>query len=249
MDKKLFETIYNNLKSRVEWCDNNLGKLTTKEDVENLTLKQFKAIKDKCVELQSDMDKIYTELNHIYGMGNLDVRQQSKLISMMKKFTIYRSDIKSIASFNKPGEIPNLVDRSEYKLSILADCKLVEDERRGIKVEVSKDTSEIDRLIRNNKLPFIYYGYVSPNCRNQIELKVNKYDNKVVDEFKKDMKTIFNQGVADNVINKICGSGQYLGLNWRDQDGYYQTIIDKSNPGLKPMVQFYDEKLRALETY
>ena len=44
MESKLFETIYSNLKKRVDWCDTNLGPIKSKTDLENLSLKNYQAI-------------------------------------------------------------------------------------------------------------------------------------------------------------------------------------------------------------
>lgn len=228
MEKKLFETIYNNLQSRVEWCDNNLGNILCKNDLENLTLKQYQSLLKGCKNLMSDMDKIYTEINHIYGMGNLTVQQQSRLISIMRRFTNYRSDIKCLATHNDVNTIPNIPTKSTYQLSVLANAKLVrnirgndeEDEEDKLKEEVT-EVSEMNDVVKqtiitaiNNKLP---YNIVrEENDVNVLEVRFDVDDVSTVDQVNKEIATLFDEKrpKRKNFLKQVCKLGEHYKFNW-----------------------------------
>lgn len=124
MKKEYFDVIMENLQQRVDTAKNYLDDIITKDDLLKLPLKQVQETISICKVLQKDMDKIYVDLHHIFGMGNLSVIQSSKLISLMNEFVSYRSDIKAIASIKEINNIPNLPTTSSYTLTVLGDIKL-----------------------------------------------------------------------------------------------------------------------------
>ena len=205
MESKLFETIYNNLKSRVDWCNKTLGPIKSKADLEKMSLKKYQAILKMCKTLMSDMDKIYTELNHIYGMGNLTVQQQSKLISMMRKFTNYRSDIKCLASHKDINSVPNIPSTSTYQLSVLADTVL------SRSVRCDKSNKETDNTEINNILP--YYSFEGSS---KMKVTVDITDQENIKNVWKVVGLAMEQnvGTMNRFRNQIFKLGDHYGLKW-----------------------------------
>lgn len=136
MEKEKFEKIINNLEERIEQCYSYLGYIVNKKDLEEITVNDLKNLITFCRSEQGKMDTILTtELYHILGMGNLTVQQQNKLISNLKKYMYYRSDIKAIAcNATDVTKLPDLPTNSEYKLTILGDFKLKSEKRKELKI-------------------------------------------------------------------------------------------------------------------
>lgn len=237
MDKILFETIYNNLKSRVEWCDINLGPITKKEDLENLSASSYIKIKNKCKEYLADMDKIYTELNHIYGMGNLTVRQQSQLYSIMKKFTNYRSDIKCLATHSDPNTLPSIPKSREYDLTVLAKCKLKQKARGAEGVE------PITTYVADN--PSRYYSYLNGN-KDKIKIEVKLGDQASQDDIRHQFALCMgskNQG--KKFTNKMQTGGTANGIIWSVLGGVSSTVLCKSEPSQLIFFEHYQKLLES----
>lgn len=141
MDKEIFKTIEDNLNVRVTWCKDNLAHIKGPDDFKQLSIMQYNKLIDECKDMQSQMDKIYCEFRHLITMGNLTVRQQSSLCSLMREFSNYRTDIKIIAGKNKIS-IPDLPTVSTYKLSLLGNITLTSKPRGERYFIVSEDDIE-----------------------------------------------------------------------------------------------------------
>ncbi len=223
MESKLFETIYNNLKKRVDWCNTNLSPIKSKDDLANLTVKRYQEILNKCKSLISDMDKIYTELNHIYGMGNLTVQQQSKLVSMMRKFTKYRSDIKSLASHKDIHSLPTIPTISSYQLSILASGVLTSNgEIINVPNNVDNKVKVVDNKVdvvdneddTTNLLPYYYFDKVKEADRLNIKVDITDQEN-IQNVFKTvGLATGQKMGTEIRFRNLIFKLGEHYGINW-----------------------------------
>lgn len=137
MKKEQFEQVYENLEKRVTWCDKYLGPIKSKEDLLKLSLKDYLELISECKTLMSEMDKIYAELQHIHGMGNLSAMQQGKLLKLTNQFSTYRSDIKCLSANATLDKIPDIPTSAKYKLSVLGDFTLTRPARG------SKAVSEI----------------------------------------------------------------------------------------------------------
>jgi hypothetical protein len=131
-----FNLIYENLKSRVDWCDEHLGPILCKKDLLRLTLEQYIELIGRCKTLKSEMDKIYAEWYHIIGMGNLSAVQNGKLFALIKRFSLYRSDIKCLADNASMDKIPDIPTSSKYKLTVLGDFTLTRESRGQAESEV-----------------------------------------------------------------------------------------------------------------
>lgn len=237
MEVKLFEEIYNNLMERANWCDTVLGPIKSKSDLENISVKQYLEMKDKCKTLLSDMDKIYTEFEHIIGMGNLTVQQQSKLLSAMRKFTNYRSDIKCIAAHSDANSVPTLPGLSTYQLSVLSNTTLVRGDR-GQDVVVKKDKG-------NNKLPYIYY--LNQN-KTQMVLEYCITNAEQKRQIAEDFAIAFGE-VDPTFYNNMSKLGNHNGLVFTtSQKGstWMKTILECSCVRLKPIIDYYKSKLEEV---
>ena len=225
METKLFETIYGSLKKRVDWCDENLKPLHGNDSIQTLQVKEFSDMVVKATSYMSEMDKIYTEINHIYGMGNLTVCQQSKLMSMMNRFTSYRSDIKYLAGYNNVKSTPKLPEKSEYKLTTLADVTLVrygdicrvkvkEEKPKEVNTEINDSLKQTIITAINNKLP---YNIVhEADDVNVLEVRFDVDDVATVDQVNKDIANLLNESKPKrkNFLKQVCKLGDHYKFNW-----------------------------------
>lgn len=225
MDSKLFETIYGNLEKRVNWCDEKLKPLHGNDSIQTLQVKELSDIVVTATSYMSEMDKIYTEINHIYGMGNLTVCQQSKLMSMMNRFTSYRSDIKYLAGYNNIKNAPKLPEKSEYKLTTLADVTLV---RYGdickvkVKEEKPKEVSdELNDALKQTLINAINniqpYNIVhEADDVDMLEVRFSVDDFATVDQVNKDISTLLNESrpKRKNFLKQVCKLGEHYKFNW-----------------------------------
>lgn len=132
MDKVLFDQCIVNFNKIISNCHTYLDNLECKADIENLTLKQIQDLKKFCVKEQSQQDKIFSEIRHLLGMGNLSPVQTSQLIKCYKEYASFRSDIKNIANhLNSINDIPDIPTKAEYELTILGNFKLTSTLRCG----------------------------------------------------------------------------------------------------------------------
>lgn len=231
MDSKLFETIYGNLEKRVNWCDENIKPLREGDTLQNLSVKQFNTLITNASNYMSEMDKIYAEVNHIYGMGNLTVCQQSQLMSMMKRFSYYRSDLKYLSSYNNFKVEPKLPDKSEYKLSVLADVtfkrvgekcsaklgKVVEKKKEE---EVEVEVEDLDSLKQtlNNAINNIQPYNIVHEADNvdMLEVRFNIDDLQTIDQVNKDISTLLNESrpKRKKFLKQVCKLGEHYKFKW-----------------------------------
>lgn len=233
MESALFEQIYGNLLTRATWCDENLGPIKCQDDFKQISVGKYFEILDKCKVLLSDMDKIYTEFEHIIGMGNLTVQQQSKLLSAMRKFTNYRSDIKAIASHTDPNSVPVLPGLSTYQLSVLSNTTLVRGDR-GKDIVVEKD--------KTKKLSYVYY--LNQN-KTQMVLEYCTTNQDQKRQIAEDFAIAFGK-VDESFFNSLNKTGNHHGLVFTtSQKGptWMKTIIECGCTRLKPLVDYYRTKI------
>ena len=98
MEKEKFEKIIRDLEVRAVICERRLERLTSKEDLLALPLKDFIDLKNFCQEEQGRMDKVNNDLYHLVGMGGLTPIQLQKFCGLVKRYLAFRSDIKYLAS-------------------------------------------------------------------------------------------------------------------------------------------------------
>lgn len=149
MDKALFDQCIVNFNKIISNCHTYLDNLECKADIENLTLKQIQELKKFCVKEHSQQDKIFSEIRHLLGMGNLSPVQTSQLLKCYREYSSFRPDIKNIANhLNDINDIPNIPIKSEYELTVLGNFKLVSTLRCG-KEELATTIKEssVDSII------------------------------------------------------------------------------------------------------
>lgn len=115
MEKEKFEKIIKDLEVRVAICEKRLEPLTSKEDLLSLPLKDFIELKNFCQEEQGRMDKVNTDLYHLIGMGGLTPIQLQKFCGLVKKYLVFRSDVKYLASLVISDTNINFPQISSYK--------------------------------------------------------------------------------------------------------------------------------------
>ena len=128
MEKEKFEKIMEDLEVRVVICKRRLERLTSKEDLLALPLKDFIDLKNFCQEEQSRMDKVNNDLYHLIGMGDFTPIQLQKFCSLVKKYLVFRSDVKYLASLVISDTNINFPQASEYK-TYLGQIKLTSEPR------------------------------------------------------------------------------------------------------------------------
>lgn len=123
MEKEKFEKIIRDLEVRVVVCERRLEHLTSKEDLLALPLKDFIDLKNFCQEEQSRMDKVNNDLYHLVGMGGFTPIQLQKFCALVKRYLVFRSDIKYLASLVIADTNINFPALSSYK-TYLGQIKL-----------------------------------------------------------------------------------------------------------------------------
>jgi hypothetical protein len=123
MVKENFDKIISDLELRISMCEKHLGNITTKSELLQLQLCEFLKLKNFCQEEHSRMDKINSDFYHLIGMGNLTPIQTQKLCGLIRKYLVYRSDIKFIASVIITDYNFTFPTTSEYK-TFLGNIKL-----------------------------------------------------------------------------------------------------------------------------
>lgn len=123
MEKEKFEKIIRDLEVRVVICERRLELLTSKEDLLALPLKDFIELKNFCQEEQGRMDKVNTDLYHLIGMGGFTPIQLQKFCGLVKRYLVFRSDIKYLASLTITDTNINFPAVSSYK-TYLGQIKL-----------------------------------------------------------------------------------------------------------------------------
>lgn len=128
MEKEKFEKIIRDLEVRVVICERRLELLTSKEDLLALPLKDFIELKNFCQEEQSRMDKVNNDLYHLIGMGGFTPIQLQKFCSLVKRYLLFRSDVKYLASLVISDTNINFPQTSNYK-TYLGQIKLESEAR------------------------------------------------------------------------------------------------------------------------
>lgn len=145
MEAKTFEIIMTNFNNILEECHSHLDNIKTTKDLEKISLKEAKELFTYCKKAQSTQDKVFCDVRHLLGMGNLTPVQTSQLIKCFKEYSSFRSDIKAIASnLSSISNLPKLPSTSTYDLVVLGPIKLTS-ELRGYKCSsqiITKSTKE-----------------------------------------------------------------------------------------------------------
>ena len=144
MDKTLFEGCINRFNRIIDRCHLVLDKVITRDDILKMPLGDVQTLKQFCTEEQSKQDKIFSEVRHLLGMGNLSPVQTSQLIKCFKEYSAFRSDIKTIAMhLESITDLPGLPSKAKFKLEILGDFELVSQLRGGKEEESTTVTMDV----------------------------------------------------------------------------------------------------------
>lgn len=211
MNKNDFDTIKNNLQSRIDICEANLGNIDTTEDLESLPVSTLRKLRSFCEEELNIMDKVaQVELYHILGMGNLSAIQTSTFIGLMKKYLEYRPLLKSLVfSYTTLYDIPELPRKTSYKCTVLGITLL----------SGAGDTIVDDVPVNTNKLPYIIED-------NKIKVPLER-----LREFY-DMRGEFGcqLGKLEDLRNAIYTHNSYWGISWESHsDGIAVGLLSSQN--------------------
>lgn len=128
MNKESFDKIVKDLETRISMCEKKLDKIASKETLLNISLKEFIELRNYCQEEQGRMDKVNNDLYHLIGMGDFTPIQLQKFCGLIKKYLVYRSDIKYLASLSTIDLNINFPQASEYN-TYLGQIKLTSEPR------------------------------------------------------------------------------------------------------------------------
>lgn len=128
MNKESFDKIVRDLEIRISMCEKKLDTLKTKNDLFAISLKDFIDLKNFCQEEHSKMDKVNSDLYHLIGMGGLTPIQLQKLCGLVRKYLVYRSDIKYLACLSTIDFNINFPQASDYK-TYLGQIRLTSEPR------------------------------------------------------------------------------------------------------------------------
>lgn len=195
MKKEEYKIIVNNLTTRIENCKKYLDKVLSTEDLSNLSIKEFLALKSFCKQEQIDMTEIcMVDLYHILGMGELSTRQTRNFLNLLKEYTTYRSDMKCICSITDIESLPKLPTYSKYTLHKLGSITL-QSKGRGTSeaVIIDDDMTSIEDY-RKAK-------------RDDVSIKL-KFDSIMLEG---NILTL-NTNEADKLVPIICGTAKLENL-------------------------------------
>ena len=117
MEEKLFYKVTDKLNDLISSSEAHV--IRSKEEFDNLSLKQLRTRIENAKKIISDMDIIMqVEMYHILGMGDLTMSQQSIFISKIKKLCSYRSYLKAIAGYQIQST-PTIPEKSNYNCKVL----------------------------------------------------------------------------------------------------------------------------------
>ena len=128
MNKENFDKIVKDLETRISMCEKKLDKIASKETLLNISLKEFIELRNYCQEEQGRMDKVNNDLYHLIGMGGLTPIQLQKFCGLVKKYLVYRSDIKYLACLSTIDLNINFPQASDYK-TYLGQIRLTSEPR------------------------------------------------------------------------------------------------------------------------
>lgn len=123
MEKEKFDKIVKDLENRISMCEKKLDKIDSKETLLNISLKEFIGLRNYCQEEQSKMDKANNDLYHLIGMGDFTPIQLQKFCSLVRKYLVFRSDVKYLASLVISDTNISFPQKSNYK-TYLGQIKL-----------------------------------------------------------------------------------------------------------------------------
>lgn len=128
MNKENFDKIVKDLETRISMCEKKLDKIASKETLLNISLKEFIELRNYCQEEQGRMDKVNNDLYHLIGMGGLTPIQLQKFCGLVKRYLVYRSDIKYLACLSTIDLNINFPQASDYK-TYLGQIRLTSEPR------------------------------------------------------------------------------------------------------------------------
>lgn len=128
MNKESFDKIVKDLETRISMCEKKLDNIASKETLLNISLKEFIELRNYCQEEQGRMDKVNNDLYHLVGMGGLTPIQLQKFCGLVKRYLVYRSDIKYLACLSTIDLNINFPQASDYK-TYLGQIRLTSEPR------------------------------------------------------------------------------------------------------------------------
>jgi len=221
MKQEVFEIIKSNLETHLNNCKAHLDHIKTTEDLSNISVKEFVALKSFAKAEEIDMTEIcMVDLYHILGMGELTMTQQNTLIKLFKEYTSYRSDLKALTTISSVEKLPKLPSRSSYKLHKLGDITLIS-KLRGRTTDDTEPTVESETVET-------YHDAKEEAKAMEISLNSIVFQGNVMSFNIEDIDTVISVVNATASRNKILTAARnktaYCEIIWEFTDGTETAI-------------------------
>lgn len=216
MDVADFETICNALIARRETCEAHLNHIKTKEDFENLTIKQAKELKAFCTEeLVKQSNILMVDFYHVVGMTNMSAVQLAKFIKLIKEYASYRPALNAIGKKDLDlNNLPDIPTATKFRPLELGDLTIYSD-RGSNKADAVEEletvaTRTIQRPVDNalaeltaDQLPYTYFN------RQTCEIRYNIADAEKVAQFLVAHTVTFGDFKVKNLVAHLSGTCAY----------------------------------------
>ena len=266
MEKLLFKNILSIVNENIDECKKYLDKVKTTEDLKNLTINQLMELRTICRKQQSRMDSVLRyELYHLIGMGQLTVIQQTQFLSLIKKWTTYRGDIKTIASnLSTIDSLPSLPTESTYdcrvlKVKLTSKGRVVNDFTQELLIDdIEDDVSDIDvdstedmleAVCKQNNIDIKYLPESNCYCLANRE-DVKKFAKLLGRDIKENIfNNIKNPTATSKVFNKFNESSYAFDINvsatTSNSDKNQLIIHNITKAGLNRIENLYKELIKS----
>ena len=229
MKDEKFDIIINSLQDRVDLCRKYLDGIQHKQDLLNLKLSDVIELKKFCVTEKEKMTKILmVDLYHIIGMGDLTCSQTSKFISLIKQYSNYRADIKTLAeSLDSIHELPSIPTGARFNLLELGKVTLIK-QSRGDNDDIIDDNDNVES--------YTSIHYADTDFKTfKVDAKLTKIyvdlNTTTIEEFILEItsKLIMSKLNSENLLSAINNNRQYGGGKWSKMDNIATCDIESNS--------------------
>lgn len=238
MKKEDFEIVQNKLKERIDLCEKYLGCLNEESNLDELSVKQVRLMKEFCDEEIKIQTKILmVDFYHVIGMGNLSVSQTGSFLKNIKIYSRYRPVIKTINKMeldfdNLPTIVNTGVSFKLLELGVIVSNReddLIEECAEEETVEMYKDfLGDGEKPAESEIKEFWPVGTYDENL-NKIKVAIGDIP-QMTKFLIKNIKSFKVMGEA-NLRKAILDGKDYGGIKWiNTTDGYR---IGLANANLK----------------
>ena len=236
MIKEDFETILSKLQERVTLCKKYLGCLEEQNDLNELSVRQVRELKEFCdSELKIQTRILMVDLYHVIGMGNLTVSQTGAFLKIIKEYSDYRPIIKTVnkmdLDFNNMFKIETNPVFKLLELGITvygkgSDGRVVEEEIETVEMykEMLDDSGENSS---GEEIPEFWPVGTYDATTNRIKIELRDIP-KMAKFLIANVKS-FKNLTESNIRKAMIDGKDFGGIQWvNSSDGYRIGIANQS---------------------